>query len=135
MPGLHSMGRSARRRHVGYIGMAVRDDWHGRGVGSALMAAIVDVADNWLGYRRLELTVYTDNAVAFALYRKFGFETEGTLREYAFRDGRYVDAYTMARLRTATRHEGDPAQAHEDAAKAIVSRIRVLLSRSTIFDR
>ena len=75
--GLHSMGRSARRRHVGYLGMAVRDDWHGRGVGSALMAAIVDVADNWLGYRRLELTVYTDNAVAFALYRKFGFEIGG----------------------------------------------------------
>src|SRR4029434_3060198 len=98
--GLHSMGRSARRRHVGYIGMAVRDDWHGRGVGTALMGAIVDLADNWLGYRRLELTVYTDNAAAIALYRKFGFETEGTLREYSYRGGEYVDAYTMARLRT-----------------------------------
>ena len=100
--GLHSMGRSARRRHVGYIGMAVRDDWHGKGVGTALMAAIVDLADNWLGYRRLELTVYTDNAVAVALYRKFGFETEGTLRDYSYRNGEYVDAYTMARLNTAT---------------------------------
>jgi len=100
--GLHSMGRSARRRHVGHIGMAVRDDWHGRGVGTALMAAIVDLADNWLGYRRLELTVYTDNVAAVALYRKFGFEMEGTLREYSYRDGEYVDAYTMARLRTAT---------------------------------
>jgi putative acetyltransferase len=100
--GLHSMGRSARRRHCGYIGMAVRDDWHGKGVGTALMRAIVDLADNWLGYRRLELTVYTDNAAALALYRKFGFETEGTLREYSYRDGEYVDAYTMARLRAAT---------------------------------
>ena len=100
--GLHSMGRSARRRHVGYIGMAVRDDWHGKGVGTALMAAIVDLADNWLGYRRLELTVYTDNAAAVALYRKFGFETEGTLREYSYRNGEYIDAYTMARLNTAS---------------------------------
>ena len=99
--GLHSMGRSARRRHAGYIGMAVRDDWQGKGVGTALMAAIVDLADNWMGYRRLELTVYVDNAAALALYRKFGFETEGTLREYSYRDGHYVDAYTMARLRTA----------------------------------
>ena len=90
--GLHSMGRSARRRHAGYIGMAVRDDWHGKGVGDALMRAVVDLADDWLGYRRLELTVYTDNAAALALYRKFGFEVEGTLREYAYRDGRYVDA-------------------------------------------
>jgi len=99
--GLHSMRRSARRRHAGYIGMCVRDDWHGKGVGSALMGAMVDLADNWIGYRRLELTVYTDNAAALALYRKFGFDIEGTLRDYSFRDGRYVDAYTMARLRTA----------------------------------
>jgi len=99
--GLHSMARSARRRHAGYIGMSVRDDWHGKGVGTALMRAIVDLADNWIGYRRLELTVYTDNAAALALYRKFGFDIEGTLRDYSYRDGRYVDAYTMARLRTA----------------------------------
>jgi putative acetyltransferase len=26
-----------RRRHVGQIGMAVRDDWQGKGVGTALM--------------------------------------------------------------------------------------------------
>ena len=99
--GLHSMGRSARRRHAGYIGMSVRDDWHGKGVGTALMRAIVDLADNWIGYRRLELTVYTDNAAALALYRKFGFDIEGTLRDYSYRDGRYVDAYTMARLKPA----------------------------------
>jgi putative acetyltransferase len=80
--------------------MSVRDDWHGKGVGTALMRAIVDLADNWIGYRRLELTVYTDNAAALALYRKFGFDVEGTLRDYSYRDGRYVDAYTMARLRT-----------------------------------
>jgi putative acetyltransferase len=97
--GLHAAGR-ARRRHAGAIGMSVRDDWHGRGIGSALLAAAIDIADNWLAYRRLELTVYTDNAAALALYRKFGFEIEGTLRDYAFRNGAYVDAYTMARLRT-----------------------------------
>lgn len=97
--GLHA-SRGARRRHAGNIGMSVRDDWHGKGVGSALMAAIVDIADNWLNYRRLELTVYVDNEAALALYRKFGFTIEGTLREYAYRDGAYVDAYTMARLRS-----------------------------------
>lgn len=97
--GLHCAGR-ARRRHAATAGMSVRDDWQGKGVGKVLMARIVDLADNWLGYRRLELTVYTDNAAALALYRSFGFEIEGTLREYAFRDGVYVDAHTMARLRT-----------------------------------
>src|SRR5262245_21315231 len=44
-----------RRAHVGEIGMAVRDDWQGKGVGSALMQAALDLADKWLGIRRLEL--------------------------------------------------------------------------------
>lgn len=95
--GLHCAGR-ARRKHAGSIGMSVRDDWQGRGVGTALLAA-ARIADNWLGYRRLELTVYVDNATAVALYRKFGFEIEGTHREYALRNGVFVDAYAMARLR------------------------------------
>jgi len=97
--GLHAASRSPRRRHAGLIGMSVRDDWQGRGVGSALLAAAVELADRWIGYTRLELMVYTDNPAALALYRKFGFEIEGTARGYAMRDGAYVDAYMMARYR------------------------------------
>jgi len=52
-----------------------------------------------MALRRVELTVYTDNAPAIALYRKFGFEVEGQLREYAIRDGIYADVLSMARLR------------------------------------
>jgi len=100
--GLHATSRSPRRRHAGSIGMSVIDQFQGKGVGSALMTAILDIADNWLNYRRLELTVYTDNERAIELYRKFGFEMEGTLREYSYRNGEYVDAYTMARLRGPT---------------------------------
>jgi L-phenylalanine/L-methionine N-acetyltransferase len=98
--GLHAASTSPRRKHAASIGMSVHDDWRNRGVGSALMLAALDIADNWHNYLRLELTVYTDNAAALALYRKFGFATEGTLKDYAFRDGRYIDAYTMARLRS-----------------------------------
>jgi putative acetyltransferase len=97
--GLHAAGRTARRKHAGTIGMSVRDDWQGKGIGSALMAVMIDICDNWLNYRRIELTVYTDNAAAIALYRKFGFEMEGTHREYAYRNGEYVDAHAMARVR------------------------------------
>jgi putative acetyltransferase len=32
-----------------------------------------------------------------ALYRKFGFDVEGTARRYALRDGALVDAFMMAR--------------------------------------
>lgn len=91
--------QGARRRHSGELGMAVHDDFQGQGVGTALMAAIIDLADRWLGLCRIELSVMTDNAPAVHLYKKFGFEIEGTARQYALRDGEYVDVYHMARLR------------------------------------
>jgi putative acetyltransferase len=62
------------------------------------MAALCDYADRWAGVLRIELTVYADNDVAIRLYRKFGFEVEGTSRSYALRDGVFVDALAMARL-------------------------------------
>jgi len=88
-----------RRSHVGLIGIMVHDDYTRRGIASALLAAMLDLADNWLNLHRLELQVYTDNEAAINLYQKFGFEIEGTLRDYAYGDGRYLDAFEMARLR------------------------------------
>jgi putative acetyltransferase len=87
-----------RRSHVGGIAMCVHDDFHGRGIGSALLGTLVDAADNWFNLKRLELSVFVDNEPAIRLYKKFGFEIEGTRRAEAFREGRYVDAFAMARL-------------------------------------
>ena len=97
--GLHATGKALRRRHAMAMGISVTKEAQGQGVGSALMAALCDYADRWLGILRIELTVYTDNAAGIALYEKFGFEVEGTHRRLAFRDGEYVDAYSMARLK------------------------------------
>lgn len=88
-----------RRSHVGGIGIMVHDDFCRRGVGTALVTALIDTADNWLNLKRLELGVYVDNEPAIGLYKKFGFVVEGTRRAEAFRDGRYVDVYGMARVR------------------------------------
>ena len=88
-----------RRKHAGVIGISVHEEWQGKGVGKELMRAIVDFADNWLNLTRLELEVYADNEAAIHLYERFGFEVEGTLRQHAFRDGRYVDSKVMGRLR------------------------------------
>jgi putative acetyltransferase len=97
--GLHTFPNRPRRRHVGEIGMMVRDDWQGKGIGTALMQAAIDLADKWLNLYRLELGVYPDNEFAIKLYKKFGFQVEGTQVGYAFRDGQYVDTLMMARVR------------------------------------
>ena len=96
--GLH-IETAGRRRDVASFGMAVHDEFAGRGVGSALIAAMIDLAENWLGIRRIELTVYADNEPAIHLYEKFGFVREGIGRAYARRNGELVDALYMARLR------------------------------------
>ncbi|HET7867218.1 MAG TPA: GNAT family N-acetyltransferase [Burkholderiaceae bacterium] len=96
--GLHPAGPMLRRRHAMFLGISVAPAMQGQGVGSALMAALVDYADRWAQVLRLELTVFTDNLPAIALYRRFGFQVEGTHRAYALRDGAYADAHAMARL-------------------------------------
>jgi len=97
--GLGTFPNRPRKKHVGNIGMGIHDEWQGKGIGSALMSAALEMADNWLNLTRLELEVYTDNEPAIRLYEKFGFEREGTKRKDAFRDGQYVDSYLMARLK------------------------------------
>jgi putative acetyltransferase len=88
-----------RRSHVAYLGMGLHDDFHGQGIGSRLLRELIMIADDWLNLRRIELTVYVDNARAIALYERHGFAIEGTHRDYAFRGGTFVDAYAMARIK------------------------------------
>ena len=100
MIGIETFPNRPRRRHAGRIGISVDIEWQGKGVGTALMTAGVDLADNWLNLTRLELEVYSDNEAAIHLYERFGFTHEGTMRKHAFRDGKYVDSNMMARLRS-----------------------------------
>ncbi|WP_299695313.1 GNAT family N-acetyltransferase [uncultured Vibrio sp.] len=92
---------SPRRRHVASFGIGVKDEHLGAGVGSKLLATVIDLADNWLNLVRLELTVYTDNQAAIGLYKKFGFVIEGESPAYAFRNGEFVAVYHMARVKNA----------------------------------
>ncbi|QMV16812.1 Spermidine N(1)-acetyltransferase [Vibrio spartinae] len=90
--------KNPRRRHVGSFGMGVKDNVQGRGVGSQLLTTVVELSDKWLNLRRLEVEVYADNERAINLYKKFGFQIEGESVDYAFRNGKYVNVYHMARV-------------------------------------
>lgn len=87
-----------RKRHVAAIGMGVDEHYRGQGVGSKLLSAVLDLAINWMAATRVELEVYADNEAGIALYKKHGFEIEGKSTAFAFRDGKFVDVYHMAKL-------------------------------------
>jgi putative acetyltransferase len=93
-----SVNQRPRRRHVANLGIAVKGSARRQGVATALLNAGIELAERWCAIRRIEIEVYTDNEPAIALYRRFNFTVEGTFKEYAFRDGAYVDVYAMARL-------------------------------------
>jgi len=88
-----------RLRHSGGIGIMVHRDYQGNGIGRKLMETLLDVSDNWLMLVRVELSVFIDNQKAIELYKKLGFEIEGTKRKAGIRGGKYIDEYIMARLR------------------------------------
>ncbi len=90
-----------RNRHTATIGIMVHKDYQEKQVGTALMQAVLDVADNWLMLVRVELTVFVDNERAIHLYEKLGFEKEGIVRKAAIRNGEYTDEYLMSRIRNA----------------------------------
>ncbi|WP_338848482.1 GNAT family N-acetyltransferase [Massilia sp. W12] len=92
-----------RRRHAASLGMMVAGPWIGRGIGGALLHALLEMADNWLQIVRIELNVYEDNAAAIALYRKFGFELEGMRRADAMRNGAFANSLVMARIKALPR--------------------------------
>ena len=91
--------QNPRQMHSAGLGMAVSPDYWGVGIGSRLMAAILDLADNWLDLHRIELEVNTDNPAAIRLYQKFGFQIDGTHRSHGFGDGRWADSHFMGRLK------------------------------------
>ena len=83
--------------HTGVLGMGVRPDWRGRGIGKALLTSTLDAART-LALSRIELEVYAANAVARALYQSRGFVEEGIKRKARYLDGLYEDIVIMARL-------------------------------------
>ncbi|RQS58593.1 GNAT family N-acetyltransferase [Burkholderia sp. Bp8963] len=95
--------QNPRRRHVAGFGMIVNASHHGRGIGNRLLAAAIDLAENWLNVTRIELSVYADNRAAIALYEKHGFRIEGESPDFALRDGEYATTCHMARLRRTAR--------------------------------
>jgi putative acetyltransferase len=98
--------------HSGWISLFVHDAFHGRGIGTTMMRAIIATSELLAGLTRLQLIVFCDNEPALSLYCKFGFKFEGRHECFARRGDAYVPAFTMARI-AAPAKPADPDRMRE----------------------
>lgn len=82
-------------RHKAELGLTVYDSYQNRGIGTALLSHLLDIAKE-KGLKKVHLTVRADNTRAIGLYRKFGFEVEGTFKKEMCLNGEFLDDYRMA---------------------------------------
>lgn len=81
--------------HVGRLSMGVAKPYRRQGISRRLLETVLAETK----FARIELEVFEHNEAAVALYRKFGFETEGVKRKARFLDGKYMNIVLMALLR------------------------------------
>ena len=92
-------GPHHRRRHVGTIGLSIRPDWRGIGLGTAIMQALIDWAAEHRNIEKLILGVWSKNTAAIALYKKMGFVEEGRkIRDVKYANGYYDDCVLMYKM-------------------------------------
>lgn len=87
-----------RAKHSASLAIAVHPEIHGKGIGKTLMKAAIEQSDNWLNLTRLELEVHEDNLAAISLYKRVGFEIEGTKKLSTFKSGKYINTVIMSRI-------------------------------------
>jgi RimJ/RimL family protein N-acetyltransferase len=86
---------------VGWLSIAIGDPSHwGQGYGTEAMQLLLAFAFGELNLHRVQLTVFSYNLRAIALYEKLGFRREGTFREFMQRDGKRHDMHLYGLLRS-----------------------------------
>lgn len=85
--------------HVADFSVYVAREARGRGVGNALLSALLERA-RALGYHKLVLAAFPNNAAGMRLYQRHGFRTVGIYHEQGMLDGRWIDVVLMERLLT-----------------------------------
>lgn len=83
-----------RRYHTGEIGIAILSSYRGQGLGNKLMETLIFEGKR-LGLRMLMLHCFENNAVALALYEKFGFIRCGLLPEALKYRGTFAGEVTL----------------------------------------
>ena len=87
----------SRARFVAELAVTMHDKAPER-AGAAIVEALVDLAERWMGVLRLQTTVPVDDMRSIALLREHGFGIEGVARAATLRNGQLVDLFHAARV-------------------------------------
>lgn len=77
------------------IQIIVEEKFQGNGLAQEAMRAGLEYAFNVINMHKVYLYVDVDNEAAVHIYKKIGFEMEGTLQEQFYANGRYHDSHIM----------------------------------------
>ncbi len=83
--------------HVADFSVYVAREQRGRGIGDALLGALVERARR-LGYHKMVLAAFPINAPGMRLYERHGFSLVGVYHEQGMLDGRWVDVIVMEKV-------------------------------------
>lgn len=93
------------------IGLGDKKNW-GKGFGREAVEMILRFAFLELNLHRVQLTVFSYNERAIALYEALGFKREGVFREHLHRDGRRYDMLLYGLLRREWQSTQEPFASH-----------------------
>lgn len=88
--------QKVRSRHVGTLGIVISEKCCGVGLGKILMDKLVIWGKMNKVTKKITLVTREDNYGAIALYKKVGFEKEGTLKKDNYINGVYYNTLVMS---------------------------------------
>ena len=93
--GTITSGNKIKARHCGELGIVVTEKFQGKGIGSELIRRMIEWCKSNGITTKIQLDTRKDNTMAVELYKKFGFQIEGELKNTTLIDGKYYDLYVM----------------------------------------
>lgn len=95
--GISCVRNHIKLKHRAVFGISIKKKYWNNGIGNALIREVIEQARQ-MGYEQIELGVFSDNEKAKELYKKYGFEVWGNMKNaYKLKDGTYRDEIMMGR--------------------------------------